>query len=598
MNRPKLLPLLWSLAGTTFLLGLLASCHRSSHHAVILKPLDAPEIQSADVNDGVVTLTWSEVDKAETYRVYADGVPGVTPETATLLAELTDTTWAHAGLAPASAWYYAVAAVRKDKVGYLSAEVLVTLPPGMVDVVSITAGDAEVTVSWEDVSGATSYHLYRGTDPGVTPLEGTLLPDVTSPYRDLDVVNDTTYYYVVTAVGDGGEGPWSAEVSACPRWAVGAPTQLTVTVAEEMPNTLVVSWDPPVEVVPDSYNIYWDTAPGVTVGTNPILDVVSPYTHTGLPGRVTYYYIVTAVKGMTESVPSVEVSGMPRGGPGGGEDVGGNNLALPMVFADGYGLTGGKVDVTNPDLDLGTGLRPTADDVTDPFPYFDPVDVFLLNDVEYYKQKGNSTWRPAWTDGSAQPQEVVVDWGDNLASQTFKVGSVIRVETTLYQDTAATDPTDTLTAYQMTHLYGSGVNEMWGTDTTTYESTRRHVFAVHARLTIAKLDGPGGAVDPAIPGFDSAVYEGFGGDGPGVYAAEVNVSGKLVFGYVWMLKQWPIAEEDKRGWWRITFSLDPTAAFGDVTVDNNTFLQELDPSDATAGLDRAENRTWMEILVK
>ena len=89
-------------------------------------------------------------------------------------------------------------------------------------------GDARVTLSWNAVSGATSYRVYRGTASGSLSL---LQSGVTATtFLDTGVVNGTTYYYKVSAVNAAGESPQSAEVSATPQVAApAAPSNLTAT---------------------------------------------------------------------------------------------------------------------------------------------------------------------------------------------------------------------------------------------------------------------------------------------------------------------------------------------------------------------------------
>ena len=64
--------------------------------------------------------------------------------------------------------------------------------------------------------GAATYNIYRsttaggeGSTPFQTGVNGT-------SFTDFDVVGGTTYFYEVTGVGIGGEGPRSTEVSATP----------------------------------------------------------------------------------------------------------------------------------------------------------------------------------------------------------------------------------------------------------------------------------------------------------------------------------------------------------------------------------------------
>jgi len=584
------------------LLLILSACNDSSSNKVY--PPAAPDALLAEAGDGLVIVSWSAVAGADTYNLYWGTAPGLTTATSDRVGGIVATDYTVSGLVNGTTYYFALTAVSSVGEGVLSPEIAITLPPGVVDLISVSAGDAIVTITWNDVFGATSYNLYRSTTPGVTSQTGVLIADVVSPYEDTIVVNGTTYYYVLTALGPGGESADSRQVSATPQPPLGGPENPAVTVLEEAPRTLLISWDPPTVGNPDSYNIYWDNTPGVAVGTNPILDVVTPYLHTGLTGQETYYYVITAVEGGFESPPSAEVSGTPYGGAGGGGGSGdegfGNNLSYPLLFADGYGITGMPIDGTvDPWLDFATGLRPTATDIVVPFPYFDPTTAYDLNGTLYYEQKSANTWQAAWFDGSSATQDVIVDWGDNLTSVSFTTNSVIRVETTLYQDATIVPPTDVLTGYQMALLYGAGITEMQGTDAVTYVADTRHVYAVNGRLTIEKLVGPGGAVDPTVDGFDAATYERYGLDGPGGFGAEINVGGKLVYGYVWMLSQWEIPEPDKLGWWRITFSLDPQATFGTpaVTVDNNVRIVALDPSETVATLDVPGNQTWIEIEV-
>lgn len=60
------------------------------------------------------------------------------------------------------------------------------------------------------------------------------------------------------------------------------------------------------------YRIYWSTTAGVSKQTGTmILNVSSPYAHTGLINGTTYYYVVTAVNQYDESAESSEVSATP-----------------------------------------------------------------------------------------------------------------------------------------------------------------------------------------------------------------------------------------------------------------------------------------------
>jgi hypothetical protein len=76
-----------------------------------------------------------------------------------------------------------------------------------------TAGDAQVSLSWSSVTGASSYTLKRGTVSG-GPYQNLATGLATTQYTDTSAVAGTTYFYVVTAVGAGGESTPSNEANA------------------------------------------------------------------------------------------------------------------------------------------------------------------------------------------------------------------------------------------------------------------------------------------------------------------------------------------------------------------------------------------------
>lgn len=77
--------------------------------------------------------------------------------------------------------------------------------------------NSPATISWSPVTDAESYNIYYSTDPNFTTATGTKIAGVTSPHviPDGTLADNTTYYFVVTAVGKGGkESEASLKVSA------------------------------------------------------------------------------------------------------------------------------------------------------------------------------------------------------------------------------------------------------------------------------------------------------------------------------------------------------------------------------------------------
>jgi len=96
-----------------------------------------------------------------------------------------------------------------------------TAPPVPANV-SAMARDANNLISWTAVSGATSYNVYWSTSSGVNKSSQNKIALANNPQAHTGLNNGTTYYYVVTAVGAGGESTESNEASAKPFAATGA----------------------------------------------------------------------------------------------------------------------------------------------------------------------------------------------------------------------------------------------------------------------------------------------------------------------------------------------------------------------------------------
>lgn len=99
-----------------------------------------------------------------------------------------------------------------------------------------TAGNATATLTWNAVSGATSYAVKRGTVSG-GPYATLASVAGTSPatYTDTSLTNGTTYYYVVSASNAAGTSPNSAQIAATP---VGSPAFTSSATASPNPVAL------------------------------------------------------------------------------------------------------------------------------------------------------------------------------------------------------------------------------------------------------------------------------------------------------------------------------------------------------------------------
>lgn len=192
-------------------------------------------------------------------------------------------------------------------IGNLPAPAVTPVAPATV---SAVGGTGQVTLTWSAVTGATSYTVYYATSPGVTKTSGTKIANATSPYVQTGLTAGTTYYYMVTAVNSSGESVASIETSAATASlppVPSAPAAPTNVIATGGTNQVTLSWAAVSGAT--SYNLYYATTSGVTKtnGTQ-ISNVTSPAVQGGLAAGTTYYYIVTAVNSVGESVASTQVA--------------------------------------------------------------------------------------------------------------------------------------------------------------------------------------------------------------------------------------------------------------------------------------------------
>jgi pectate lyase len=95
------------------------------------------------------------------------------------------------------------------------ATLTVTNPPLPVAPTGLTAtaGVLQISLSWNAVSGATSYIVKQSTN-GTSYVN--IVTNATTSYLNTGLVNGTTYYYVVSAVNATGEGANSGQAIATP----------------------------------------------------------------------------------------------------------------------------------------------------------------------------------------------------------------------------------------------------------------------------------------------------------------------------------------------------------------------------------------------
>ncbi len=167
-----------------------------------------------------VSLSWSDVTDAESYRVYWGTDPGVDQLNSAGVLATPGTQYSHSGLLPGFTYYYRVAAVDSgENDGELSPELPVLAfeplplpaPPNLSGYFDFDLG--AVFLTWDAVPGANLYHLYWGTETGVDEVNHAGDPETPTTEFEHVTEPDTTYFYRVAAVDTYGlEGELTPEV--------------------------------------------------------------------------------------------------------------------------------------------------------------------------------------------------------------------------------------------------------------------------------------------------------------------------------------------------------------------------------------------------
>jgi hypothetical protein len=171
------------------------------------------------------------------------------------------------------------------------------VPPPAPTSPQAVAGDAQVLLSWSSSLRARSYSVYvRTSSGGAYSLLGANIAGTS--YTHAGATNGTTYRYIVTATGIGGESAPSAEVNATPFAPLSSPTGLTGTGGNKK---VILSWNAASGAI--SYKVARATVssgPFMVVGTTS----GTTYTSTGLSSKTTYYFFVIALSASGATAPS------------------------------------------------------------------------------------------------------------------------------------------------------------------------------------------------------------------------------------------------------------------------------------------------------
>lgn len=222
-------------------------------------PPNAPTGLTATPGANLVSLSWNAAAGSPTgYTVKRATVSG--GPYASIGTTTTPTLNYNDSVLGGPTYFYVVTALNDSGESTNSLEVSAAptlAPPAAPAGLAATAGNAHVALSWTASPFATSYNVKRSTASAgpYSPEGSTTAPTVT--YTDSSgLINGTTYYYVVSATGAGGDSADTSAVSATPV----APTPLLVAIAPGKG----ISWFASNSV---TYQVQWASA---LLGTNTV----------------------------------------------------------------------------------------------------------------------------------------------------------------------------------------------------------------------------------------------------------------------------------------------------------------------------------------
>ena len=245
-------------------------------------------------SSGKPQLTWRAVYGATSYRIYRSTSRG---SGYSLLGTVTATSYTNTGAKAGTTYYYRVKACNDAGLSpysnIVSGQSKAVTPKPSAPVVKIgnSSTSGKPMLTWNAVSGATSYKVYRATSRnGTYSLLGTV---TTTSYTNTGAKAGMTYYYKVKAVNSAGESAYSNVVS-------GKTTVTTLTMGHSASSGKPqLTWKAVSGAA--SYKVYRATSKN---GAYSVINTTKAltYTNVGAALGTTYYYKVEALNAAGKSM--------------------------------------------------------------------------------------------------------------------------------------------------------------------------------------------------------------------------------------------------------------------------------------------------------
>jgi fibronectin type 3 domain-containing protein len=262
---------------------------------------------TATPGNAQVSLTWTPSVNATSYQVKRSTGSGAEAQ----ISAPTSTTYTDTGLTNGTKYYYVVSAVNSggDSADSSQASATPIAPetaPATPSGLQATGGNAQVSLSWNATTGATSYHVKRSTSSGA---ETQISAPTSTSYTDAGLTNGTKYFYVVVAANSSGDSANSAEVSATPTAPSTSPATPTGLSATGGNGQVSLSWNASTGAT--GYDVKRSSTSGGPYSTAVASPTATTYTDSSVTNGTSYYYVVSAVNTVGQSANSAQASATP-----------------------------------------------------------------------------------------------------------------------------------------------------------------------------------------------------------------------------------------------------------------------------------------------
>lgn len=190
---------------------------QAGDHLSLNPPANAPSAPSVTAGDSQLTVTWSAVERASGYDV-AWNTTDTPPTVSSQIQSTSNLERTLTGLTNGTPYYVFVRAKNAGGVTAWSSATAATpvaavVVPDAPTGLAAQAGNGQVLVSWDEVSGSLDYTLAYGTSNDV--IGAIEIPEIAGTSRVVDgLMDNTTYYFFVSARNSAGSGSYSDGVSA------------------------------------------------------------------------------------------------------------------------------------------------------------------------------------------------------------------------------------------------------------------------------------------------------------------------------------------------------------------------------------------------